>query len=107
MTPTTLALARRVRALLEAPERWTQGAFARTRKGQPCESDDSDAVCWCIRGALTKSAGGRDSPARNDLLDVVERCVPCLSLAVWNDAKSTTHADVLALLDTVIAEGER
>jgi hypothetical protein len=102
MTPTTLALARRVRALLEAPERWTQMALARTAEGELCEPTDSVAVCWCLLGAF-------DHVERGDDVGFIRFLEKELggSVTRWNDAPGRTHADVLALLDRVIAEGER
>lgn len=108
VTPSTLALARRVRALLEAPERWTQGYFARDAAGQECVSKDPAAQCWCIVGAMVRL--GSDDPRPDvEFINVLKAHLGPAgrSLSMWNDAPGRTHADVLALLDRVIAEGER
>ncbi len=109
MTPSTLALARRVRALLEAPERWTQGHMAETAKGSACRSESRHAARWCLLGAVTRSWAELDSDWQDeDELSIALRAYTGPDgLIHWNDAPGRTHADVLALLDTVIAEGER
>lgn len=103
---TALHLARRVRELLSEPGRWTQGAYARTAAGTPCSSTAAEAVCWCLRGALSKAAHGEPSKARYELRQQLDAAtlVPTWE---WNDRRSTRHADVLALLDRVIARMER
>ncbi len=107
MTPSTLALARRVRALLAEPERWTQGWAARTRRGHRCSASSHGAVKWTVLGAMWKLQRG---PAewfemRAEIGRLTERDAEYFG--DWHDSPETTHADVLALLDRVIAEGER
>ena len=110
MTPSTLALARRVRALLEAPERWTQGAIACDGDGEMVSAHARTAVCWCMIGAINRCAArARASVDVNlELRRLLEKARGGTEpLDFWNDAPGRTHADVLALLDRVIAEGER
>lgn len=38
--------------LLDKPEKWTKGAFARRKTGTRTEWTDERAVCWCMEGAL-------------------------------------------------------
>ena len=45
---------RAARALIEDPEQWCQGAFARDKAGNHTFSSASDAVQWCALGACTK-----------------------------------------------------
>lgn len=33
------------------PDRWTQGAFARDKRGKPVGSRSAAATCWCVAGA--------------------------------------------------------
>lgn len=101
MTPSTLALARRVRALLAEPERWTQGCYARDASGRAVNSGDRSAQSWDIMGAM-KRCGGWTFP----MLEMLNAEAGG-DFVSWNDAPGRTHADVLALLDRVIAEGER
>ncbi len=48
----TLETLKAARALIEDPERWTQGAFARDAEGHSTPPCSPDAVCWCATGAL-------------------------------------------------------
>lgn len=104
MTPAALSLARRVRELLSEPGRWTQGWYARDSWGFRCPSHSSTATCWCIRGAITRNAPGPEL-AKYQLLQALDGITG--DVEKWNDLRTTTHADVLALLDRVIADGER
>ena len=38
--------------LIAQPGAWTQGADARTTKGNPCLPASRRAVCWCALGAI-------------------------------------------------------
>lgn len=110
MTPSTLALARRVRALLEAPGSWSQGnGYAHGADGRPVDCQGPDAVRWCIGGAIYRLGCehfGQLTPDARQLWLALEAQIKPICLEAWNDDYAT-HADVLALLDRVIAEGER
>lgn len=41
------------KALISDPERWTQGVYARDRKGRSVLGWDESAACWCALGAVT------------------------------------------------------
>jgi hypothetical protein len=83
-----------VYALIEKPENWTQEAFAKTADGDAVNSDDADAVCWCIRGAFIRCHGWPKASLA-DALGVV-------SVIGFNDAENRKHAEVLALLKSAI-----
>jgi len=89
-------LLERTRAYLEDPKHWTKGEMFRDRFGSACKRED--AVCACLLGAVAIAGKGMTNPdyraARGALPDDV---------TVINDDPNTTHADVLALLDKVIA----
>lgn len=52
MTPRDALIAARV--LIEKPEHFTQGAYARTADGLSTECTDPNAVAFCAAGALEK-----------------------------------------------------
>jgi hypothetical protein len=81
----------RVYALIEKPEAWTQGAFARDADGNATYSRGENAVCWCLRGATYKLWGGLD-----DFCGALQ----VKHVADFND--SHTHAKVLQLLKDAI-----
>lgn len=111
MTP--LDLLRRVRERLSVPERWTKGVFARNHKGEPVPPDSPHAVCWCVNGAVQSLS--IDFQLRDDVfrallgIKSIERRTHVLLVndaQVFNDARETTHAILLARLDAAIARLE-
>ena len=108
MTPKEILIA--ARAKIEAPERWTQGAFAKTAKRNKANPNSPRAVCWCILGAVSAVTG--DNPNRPDRaissrlaaatnVDAYNECV-----IEWNDAPERAHAEVLAAFDRAIAAAD-
>ena len=105
MTPKEILIA--ARAKIEAPERWTQGAYAKTAKRNKANPRSPRATCWCILGAVAAVTG--DNPNRPDRaissglaaaarVDAYNECV-----IEWNDTPGRTHAEVLAAFDRAIA----
>jgi hypothetical protein len=103
----------RVRALIKDPRRWTKGFFARTHDGVGIEEDydeesrdegdtlsdveaanHPDAACWCLYGAAYKCGIYKDKE--------YEAVLGIADIPEFNDAASTTHADVLAALTAAI-----
>ena len=98
---------RAVRAQITTPDRWTKGWFARDQYGNECRSQDSTATCWCIMGAIT-FVTPRDRKKLAIVKDVLSAHLPtwyCLS--DFNDRPTTTHADIIALIDRAIATEEK
>jgi hypothetical protein len=89
-----------VRELISEPTRWCVEDYARTADGEGTYGNDSNAVCWCIWGAIDKVVG--DDTAVNDLIHETlsdlsfEMFGLCLGSA--NDARG--HGAMLRLLDT-------
>jgi hypothetical protein len=87
-------------------ERWTQGTSARTFDGALLDDGrDHGAVCWCISGA--------DDVARDGMLPgswgLFEAAIERLTGRVvvdFNDAPTTTFADVVAVLERIAAGEE-
>lgn len=95
---------------------WTQGTYARNKKGLPVPYSDAKSVCFCASGAIAKVSGVRDpsgeySPAVVEWQDRVSRLnrrleeygfQPYLGqgskIAQFNDDPNTTHDQVLQLL---------
>ena len=102
MTPREILIA--ARAKIEAPERWTKGAFARSARGRKVRLDGGKARCWCMLGALQEV---EMSPIR--FRQAWALLVPAISVpdsisevVLWNDAPERTHAEVLAAFDRAI-----
>ena len=83
---------------------WTRGTWAKNRDGCPVRALDPSAVKWCVLGALDRAAyelGSGVEHARHWTreIDVVIRAEAGIAaLGAFNDLRSTTDADVIALL---------
>jgi hypothetical protein len=100
---------RAARKLIEKPENWCKGAYARNSSGEATSSGSDDATCWCISGALKRVAGC------NGYLDCVREAVLAAlgdgktethKVPNFNDHPDTTHPMVLDLFDRAIAMEE-
>lgn len=43
--------------LIEPPRKWTKSAFARDSQGNPCSPYGTEAVSFCVLGAIRQVAG--------------------------------------------------
>jgi hypothetical protein len=96
-----------MRNLLADPSKWTQAAFARASDGTVLlRGYDKRATCWCLIGASMHCASGGvfagPTPRRALERAINERTGTLLSAEAFNDEPSTTHADVLAVIDRAI-----
>lgn len=39
---------RKVKALIDTPDKWTKGSFAKLSDGQVCSYDNEAAACFCL-----------------------------------------------------------
>lgn len=101
MTP--LEVLREARRLLDVPEAWTKGSRARDERGRPILPGSPEAVCWCLYGACERASNGEEFPATSAICCELGRS----NLGGWNDEPGRTHADVIGLLDQVIANLEK
>ena len=98
-----------VRALLDKPEKWTQGAYAKTRSGIYVASSSPNACKWCLSGAINRATQAAPKPVllatrlQSILIDKVGRAK---SVCGWNDKDERTYEDVINLLDDCIADLE-
>lgn len=105
--PDELQALRDIRDLLEPPERWTKGAFARTAPDAEgrVDADSPHATCWCLEGACWRVTG---EPYSSFVWQRLNRYVSDNNLGQrtsnFNDRPETTHRNVLEVLDGVIAE---
>jgi len=82
--------------LLEKPEHWTTGQFARDAEGRGCHSHSTRAVSWCARGAIEKCYKDLTVfPALERLWEAIGARVGIIN---WNDDPKRTHAQVVAML---------
>jgi hypothetical protein len=102
---TTVDLLRAARAKIERPECWTTKYYAHDATGGECEASAREAVCWCALGAV-KSVTTHG--CFHTLWELLRAQLPhgSVSISTYNDAPSTTHADILLLFDRAIAAAE-
>jgi hypothetical protein len=106
----------RARSFIEDPARWTKHALARDASGRVVWPSTRVACAWCAMGALTlagaRARGRRDIqlPASNEAWSALARAAysnrnppDSRAIAWFNDASTTTHADVLEMFDRAVA----
>jgi len=91
----------RARALIVAPQMWTQGEFARDGLGQAVSWRSPEATQFCIWGALNRAAGELtgDEHLRVRLADGAARALRGTTASISRLNDSGTHGEVLALID--------
>lgn len=90
---TVLEALRGVRDLLGDSTRWAQGSYV-------VFDEKAHTYAYCLAGALNKVCR-YEIDTIIEVQDVVQKQLS-ISFIRWNDAPERTHAEVLALLDTVI-----
>lgn len=95
--------AKQMKALIDTPEKWTTGSYARDCDGLVVALDSKSAVCYCSLGAI----GAIDSPIeiRDSIYGAVEQGFKHKGkytvVAMNND--SSTHEEVMEAWDRAIA----
>lgn len=88
------------RLLIEKPEHWTQGLFARDSEGYSAPSRSPEAVCFCAMGAVMR-ASGDDPELEYEGIHLLAQALGKQGLASFNDNRC--HEEVLSLFDRAIA----
>lgn len=95
----------RVKELISTPEKWTKNYDARDKNGEIVRFCDDSAVCWCLSGALAKIFA--DDEMMEKAADIINNHVSGDgSYWDWNDLKTTTHEQVMQVLDAAIEEAK-
>jgi hypothetical protein len=85
--------------LLDTPEKWTKGAFARDSKGDSIDPRSSEAVCWCIEGALYKCYTDYDDwRVARRLIKEIKKANKLGYLVSWQDDPERTYDEVIEIL---------
>ena len=102
------------RALIDQPEKWTQGALARDAKDNPVEIGTTvEVVALCASGAIIEASmnNGRFCAEERAVRDHLMKSINGPSgslyvLAEWNDDPGRTHAEVMQAFDRAIEEAQ-
>lgn len=107
-----MALLRRARALLSRRGAWTQGGLAVDKDGEYLEPDDSEAVAFCMLGALDHEVGGAggNDPLYNEACYELAMTIRPGSVRTsddiipdYNDAENRQKRTILRAFDRTIA----
>jgi hypothetical protein len=88
------------RGVIGEPGKWTKGGMALNASGQEVVWDSPEACKWSIFGAGLK-LWLEFSEAYSLVLETI-RDLGFINFGHFNDAPTTTHADVMALFDKAI-----
>lgn len=101
-----LEFTEKVLSLINTPEKWTRDVFARDAHGVSVASLSSDAVCFCLRGACIKANRGSTPRDFDCFFANVARSIGYTVnsnfIAAFNDHHTTTHADIVKILNEMI-----
>src|SRR5215510_10163473 len=99
--PVERQIVEQARALIAAPQTWTQGEFARDGLGAPVSWRSPEAAQFCIWGALNRAAGEltKNEHLRVRLADGAARALRGRTPSISRLNDSGTHGEVLALID--------
>jgi hypothetical protein len=87
--------------LIDSPEKWTKGEYARDASGKSIDFSSNDAQCFCLRGAIYRLGDDNDECRQNlhNLSRAVARLYPQFwGVTSFNDHPETTFEDVQKVL---------
>lgn len=91
----------RIRDLLHVESRWTKGWFARDAEGNDVSTNNPNAVCFCLSGAVTKTSPDGKTEVVETFLNSQLSSLDGLTIPDFND--DSDHADVLAFLERCLS----
>ena len=91
-----------IRIMLSKSEHWTQKCTARDKDGKHVGFDGKHAYSWCIVGAVYKiTKSGKEAA---DILNYLSDTIGNVSMNTFNDSETTTHSDILNMIDNAITQ---
>lgn len=105
----TLSTLRKMRDYLSAETRWIKNYMYTDDKGLIVSFEEAQRAC--LLGTIEIALGEVDHPGFERVRDALREALPPIPwegryLSEFNDAPTTTHADVLALIDRAIDNDE-
>ena len=103
---------RAARALIDKPEKWTQGSMGRDDAGRDASQSGRPVVARCASGAIGEDCGSRGAEWKavsGQLRKSINRHrfrrgLRNLALTTWNDHPARTHAEVMQAFDRAIGD---
>lgn len=94
------------RALVYIRKGWVKNTWAKDSYDIDVDPTDNHAVCWCATGALIRAASELGAKSEELCFDALRAAIPKkdigLSIAGFNDAKSTNQNDIIKLFERAI-----
>ena len=93
------------RSLIDHPNKWIKGNYAKDKNGVIVAVADRYAVCFCSKGAIIKTSSWDDIVQVEDDLNEATRLVTdgvFTSIILFNDHPQTTHDQILKVFDKAI-----
>lgn len=91
----------KIKELLSAPEKWTQGAFCKTADGRDCGR--VEAVRFCLKGAMQQTCIAPFRQKRTMIYEKMAAVLPeaggICRIVAWNDAPERTFEEVKELVE--------
>lgn len=80
--------------VIDSPEKWIQGSFARTKTGGRANVQDEKAYCFCVVGAIYRAY------EEDKAIKQLSKLQPIMGNALmgWNDEPGRTWEEVYQLL---------
>lgn len=101
MTPSEILIA--AKAKIENPENWIKKEFAKDKNNNIVTPIDPAACKFCMLGAIGSITGyADDTKVVDQLVLSIARCYGNSKISVFNDAKKTTHQDVMIVFNDAI-----
>lgn len=104
----------KTKKLLKNPNKWNKGSLTKSKYGKR-ECLHRNAVKWCLAGAIDRFIGGkggkdfsRTAEKRLEVLSFIQdnviapRYFNYFSAVFFNDKLSTTHKELMSVLDKAI-----
>ncbi len=63
-----------VKDLLNSPNRWTKGVYARDCDGNGIASNNRNAVCWCLAGAINYCYEFESKKTKTKVAEAIKGC---------------------------------
>lgn len=111
-------LLRATRTLLRTEKQWTRDKRARNKQGELVDPTDFQACCWCLTGALERTAKFMTA-TKIDHVDLLVACCIALSENIpelfpnrdqriykFNDDSKTTFEDIIKLTEYTLGKFE-